>query len=81
MKWVLLKFALQGGIHPDYTGEFLFRNGDQDYKKNLFRNMHIHGFTLTLEIWQGAETIGKSVEEYLIQSKRCRIKYFTWNCS
>ena len=30
--------------------------------------MHIHGFT-PLEIWQGAETINKSVEEYLILLK------------
>ena len=30
--------------------------------------MHIHGFT-PLEIWQGAETINKSVEEYLVLLK------------
>ena len=30
--------------------------------------MHIHGFT-PLEIWQGAETISLSVEEYLNRLK------------
>ena len=30
--------------------------------------MHIHGFT-PLEIWQGANTVNKSIEEYLLELK------------
>ena len=54
--------CLQGGIHPDYTGNFYLEMVTKIKEK--LPNMHIHGFT-PLEIWQGAETIGKSVEEYL----------------
>ena len=54
--------CLQGGIHPDYTGEFYLKMVE-DIKASV-PEMHIHGFT-PLEIWQGAETIGLSVEEYL----------------
>ena len=59
--------CLQGGIHPDYTGEFYLKMV-QDIKASV-PEMHIHGFT-PLEIWQGAETIGLSVEEYLSQLKK-----------
>jgi FO synthase len=58
--------CLQGGINPDYTGEF-YLSMVQEIKKVL-PEMHIHGFT-PLEIWQGAQTINKSVEEYLIMLK------------
>lgn len=54
--------CLQGGIHPDFTGEFyidLVRA-----VKAAVPDMHIHGFT-PLEIWQGAETSGCSIEELL----------------
>ena len=54
--------CLQGGINPDYTGEF-YLSMVQEIKKVL-PEMHIHGFT-PLEIWQGAQTINRSVEEYL----------------
>ena len=58
--------CLQGGIHPNYTGEF-YINLVKEIKE-VIPDMHIHGFT-PLEIWQGAETINKSVEEYLIMLK------------
>ena len=58
--------CLQGGIHPNYTGEF-YINLVKEIKE-VIPDMHIHGFT-PLEIWQGAETINKSVEEYLILLK------------
>ena len=54
--------CLQGGIHPEYTGKFYI-----DMVKAIRQNLpdlHIHGFT-PLEIWQGAETIGLSIQEYL----------------
>ena len=59
--------CLQGGIHPDYTGEFYLKMVE-DIKASV-PEIHIHGFT-PLEIWQGAETIGLSVEEYLSLLKK-----------
>ena len=54
--------CLQGGIHPEYTGNFYLELVKQ-IKKEV-PDLHIHGFT-PLEIWQGAETINLSVEDYL----------------
>ena len=54
--------CLQGGIHPEYTGEFYLKMV-RDIKASV-PDMHIHGFT-PLEIWQGAETINMDIEEYL----------------
>jgi len=58
--------CLQGGIHPEYTGKFYLELVKQ-IKKEV-PDIHIHGFT-PLEIWQGAETINLSVEDYLILLK------------
>ena len=58
--------CLQGGIHPNYTGEF-YLNLVKEIKEEI-PDMHIHGFT-PLEIWQGAETINKSIEDYLVMLK------------
>ena len=58
--------CLQGGIHPNYTGKF-YINLVKEIKE-VIPDMHIHGFT-PLEIWQGAETINKTVEEYLMMLK------------
>jgi 7,8-didemethyl-8-hydroxy-5-deazariboflavin synthase CofH subunit len=58
--------CLQGGIHPSYTGQFYI-----DLVKKIkgeLPDMHIHGFT-PLEIWQGASTVDKSIEEYLLELK------------
>jgi 7,8-didemethyl-8-hydroxy-5-deazariboflavin synthase CofH subunit len=58
--------CLQGGIHPSYTGDFYI-----DLVKRIKQElpeMHIHGFT-PLEIWQGANTVNKSVEAYLAELK------------
>ena len=58
--------CLQGGIHPSYTGDFYI-----DLVKRIKQElpeMHIHGFT-PLEIWQGANTVNKSVEAYLTELK------------
>jgi FO synthase len=54
--------CLQGGIHPEFTGAFyvdLLRA-----IKKAVPTMHIHGFT-PLEVWQGAETIGMTVADFL----------------
>jgi len=58
--------CLQGGIHPEYTGNF-YINLVKEIRKEL-PDLHIHGFT-PLEIWQGADTIGLSIQDYLLQLK------------
>ena len=58
--------CMQGGIHPDYTG--------QTYLdicravKAAEPDIHVHAFS-PLEVWQGAETLGLTVREFLLQLK------------
>jgi FO synthase len=54
--------TLQGGIHPDFTGDF-YAEVVEAIKAEL-PAMHIHGFT-PLEVWQGAQTLGVSVRAFL----------------
>lgn len=54
--------TLQGGIHPEFTGEFYV--GVVEAIKAALPEMHIHGFT-PLEVWQGAETLGVPVRDFL----------------
>ncbi len=54
--------CLQGGIHPEFTGDF-YVTVVESIKHHL-PDMHIHGFT-PLEVWQGAETLGVSVRDFL----------------
>ena len=54
--------CLQGGIHPQFTGDF-YATVVEAIKEHL-PDMHIHGFT-PLEVWQGAETTGTTVREFL----------------
>ncbi len=56
--------CLQGGIHPDFTGDF-YVSVCKAIKDRL-PSMHVHGFT-ALEVWQGAQTAGVSVRELLIR--------------
>ncbi|MDF1644215.1 MAG: 5-amino-6-(D-ribitylamino)uracil--L-tyrosine 4-hydroxyphenyl transferase CofH [Pseudomonadales bacterium] len=58
--------CLQGGIHPDYTGETYL----QILKavKQAAPNLHIHAFS-PLEVWQGASTLGLSIDDFLAQLK------------
>ena len=58
--------CLQGGIHPDFTGQFYIDLVTAI--KDQIPDMHIHGFT-PLEVWQGAETLGVTVRELLIRLK------------
>lgn len=58
--------CMQGGIHPDYTGQTyidIVRT-----VKQAVPDMHVHAFS-PLEIWQGAETLGVSILEFLQQLK------------
>jgi 7,8-didemethyl-8-hydroxy-5-deazariboflavin synthase CofH subunit len=54
--------CLQGGIHPQFTGDF-YVTVVEAIKEHL-PEMHIHGFT-PLEVWQGAETLGVTVDQFL----------------
>ncbi len=54
--------CLQGGIHPDFTGDF-YSDVVESIKAEL-PEIHIHGFT-PLEVWQGAETLGVPVRQFL----------------
>jgi FO synthase len=56
--------TLQGGIHPDFTGNFYLEVVEAI--KARLPTMHIHGFT-PLEVWQGAHTLGVSVRELLVR--------------
>ncbi len=54
--------CLQGGIHPEFTGDFYVTVLESI--KAAVPGMHVHGFT-PLEVWQGAETLGIQVGEFL----------------
>ena len=56
--------TLQGGIHPDFTGNFYMEVVKAI--KDQLPDMHIHGFT-PLEVWQGAETLGIPVARFLTE--------------
>ena len=58
--------TLQGGIHPDFTGNFYV--DVVNAIKGELPDMHIHGFT-PLEVWQGAETLGIPVRRFLEELK------------
>jgi FO synthase len=58
--------CMQGGIHHSFTGanyvEYLTA------VKNAIPALHVHAFT-ALEVWQGAETSGLSVRDFLASLK------------
>ena len=56
------EICLQGGIHPDYTGDTYL--GIVDCVKAAAPGLHVHGFS-PLEVRQGAATLGVSVAEFL----------------
>ena len=58
--------CMQGGIHPDYTGETYIEILKQ--VKAACPDMHIHAFS-PLEVWQGAATMDWSLERYLGELK------------
>jgi FO synthase len=58
--------CMQGGIHPDYTGETYLELCRT--VKQAIPDMHIHAFS-SLEIQQGAATLGLAVPEYLTRLK------------
>ncbi len=58
--------CLQGGIHPDYTGD-TYLDICRSVRQAL-PNMHIHAFS-PLEVSQGAATLGLSIEQFLLRLK------------
>ncbi len=58
--------CLQGGIHPEYTGQTYIDICKAI--KSAKPDMHLHGFS-PLEVTQGAETLGTGLEEFLVRLK------------
>ena len=58
--------CLQGGIHPDYTGETYL--GVCRAIKAAVPDMHIHAFS-PLEVTQGAATLGMPIRSFLAELK------------
>jgi len=58
--------CMQGGIHPDYTGQTYL--DILSTVRATTPDIHIHAFS-PLEVWQGAATLGLTVAEYLEQLK------------
>ena len=54
--------CLQGGIHPDYTGQTYL--DIVETVRHAAPQMHIHAFS-PLEVWQGAETLGMDLRSFL----------------
>jgi FO synthase len=54
--------CMQGGIHPDYTGATYL--AIVRAVKEAAPGIHVHAFS-PLEVWQGAKTLGVSVERFL----------------
>lgn len=57
---------MQGGIHPDYTGQTYL--DILATVKEAAPGLHIHAFS-PLEVWQGADTLGLGLEQYLLELK------------
>ncbi|MEE2965133.1 MAG: 5-amino-6-(D-ribitylamino)uracil--L-tyrosine 4-hydroxyphenyl transferase CofH [Acidobacteriota bacterium] len=58
--------CMQGGIHPEYTGA-TYLDICRTVKAAV-PDMHVHAFS-PLEVWQGAATLGVSLEAFLRQLK------------
>ena len=58
--------CMQGGIHPDYTGETYLRICRT--VKAAVPEMHVHAFS-PLEVWQGSDTLNIPLLEFLMRLK------------
>jgi FO synthase len=58
--------CMQGGIHPNYTGETYL--DILHAVKEAAPDIHVHAFS-PLEVWQGAATLGIGLEDYLRRLK------------
>jgi FO synthase len=59
--------CLQGGIHPQYTGATYVQICRTI--KQAVPQIHVHAFS-PLEVWQGAQTLGVSLTEFLAMLKQ-----------
>lgn len=59
-----VEVCMQGGIHPEYTGETYLTMCRA--LKEALPSLHIHAFS-PLEVWQGAQTLNLSVHDFLLQ--------------
>ena len=58
--------CMQGGIHPEYTGETYLDICRT--VKQAAPGLHVHAFS-PLEVWQGAATLGLDLDTYLARLK------------
>jgi len=58
--------TLQGGIHPDFDGDYYIDVARA--VKDAVPQMHIHGFT-ALEVTEGAKRLGEPLHEYIMRLK------------
>jgi FO synthase len=58
--------CLQGGIHPDFDGDFYLSVARA--VKDVAPQIHVHGFT-ALEVTEGARRLGMPLRDYLVLAK------------
>ena len=63
--------CLQGGIHPDFDGEYYVDVIDAVH--SAVPDIHIHGFT-ALEVTEGARRLGEPLEHYLARLRDAGLK-------
>jgi FO synthase len=59
-----VEICLQGGIHPAFTGDTYVEICET--VKRAVPGIHVHAFS-ALEVWQGAATLGATLEAYLVR--------------
>jgi len=59
--------CMQGGIHPDYTGQTYL--DILDTVRRAAPGLHVHAFS-PLEVWQGAATLGIGLRDFLAQLRQ-----------
>jgi FO synthase len=56
--------CMQGGIHPDYTGQH-YLDVCKAVRETI-PGMHVHAFS-PLEVWHGATTLGRTIPDFLAE--------------
>ena len=56
--------CMQGGIHPEYTGDHYLEVCRA--VREAVPGMHVHAFS-PLEVWHGATTLGRAIPDYLAE--------------
>jgi len=63
--------CLQGGIHPDFDGDYYIDVARAVH--DAVPDMHIHGFT-ALEVTEGAKRLGEPLADYLVRLQEAGLK-------